>query len=105
MQLLTWRLSVGTSGTATIGGLICYPTGSGWSHQQIVCLNPAGSGKGKLVKVVTSSQASTETVVFDYTPPSITSVVPANGPTSGLIPITINGLLPPSLPFLPSSLI
>ncbi len=124
----------GTSGTVTIDGQTCAPTGSAFAHTSIQCAIPpgtcgcgcgcgcgcelgpafafscaashvfvwcgvvwcvvlvvsAGQGLNRTIVVTISSQ-STSTTRFSYRPPTITSLVPPNGPTSGAIPITVVG--------------
>jgi hypothetical protein len=74
--------SFGSTGSVTIGTSTCSPV---YVHQsnQIICLMPQGEGTQQQVKVVVSSVTS-NTAYFDFNPPVIYTVVPANGPTQGL---------------------
>ncbi len=84
--------SFGTAGTVTVGGSACSVTA--YSHSQIVCTVPAGTGAVALVRVTStaSSLSSTNTLTFAYLPPVISDTSPntlPTGPTSaGLLTIT-----------------
>jgi hypothetical protein len=84
--------SFGTAGTVTVGGSAC--SVSAYSHSQIVCTVPAGTGAVAPVRVTStaSSLSSTNTLTFAYLPPVISDISPSTlptGPTSaGLLTIT-----------------
>lgn len=79
----------GTSGTVTLGGTTCIA--SSWSHNSIICTNPAGEGIGKTLQVTVGAQTASATNKFNYDPPFITSVSPNPGPTAGGVSLTIYG--------------
>lgn len=79
------------AGYVTIGGSSCILSGSGWSHTRIVCTAPAGQGRNLSTFVHSSGQSNAVPVYFSYSAPSITSVVPLAGITSGGDVITIIG--------------
>ena len=79
-------------GTATLGGRACTPTSNGWTHTQIACALPAGQGVGLVYMVSRASEDATLTSpVFNYNPPTLTSISPSSVPTAGAIPITLTG--------------
>ncbi len=80
----------GTSGTVTVGGNACPPTGSAFSHTSIQCTVPAGSGANVPI-VVTVGGQTTSVSTFAYNGPSITSITPTTGTTGGNIQITLQG--------------
>lgn len=78
----------GLSRTVTVGGLNALITSG--THTQIVATLPAGDGLSRNVLVNVDSAIS-NAVPFDYDPPSITSVSPTTGSTSGGTVITLTG--------------
>lgn len=79
----------GTSGgVVTVGGATCPLTLQ--THQQIECTLPAGQGTGHPVQVTVAGQSS-NTVSYDYGPPSISSLTPSSGPTAGGTALTLVG--------------
>lgn len=60
-------------------------------HSAISCLVPEGQGTGLAVEVVVAGQRNTDGPSFNYDPPSISSISPASGPTTGGNPITLTG--------------
>lgn len=85
--------SFGFTGIVTVGSSsICDHTADGgmYSHTSIVCLMPPGSGTTNLVYVTVDS-VNSNTKTFAYSPPTLDSLEPANGPTAGGFDITIRG--------------
>jgi large repetitive protein len=78
----------GLSRTVTVGGVNASVTSG--THTQIVATLPAGDGLSRNVLVNVDSAIS-NAVPFDYDPPSITSVSPTTGSTSGGTVITLTG--------------
>jgi len=79
----------GTSGTVMINTNTPCPFTS-WSHRQINCTLPAGTGTGNSLVVTVAGQSSTA-VTFNYDKPSISGIKPANGSTEGGYNVTITG--------------
>lgn len=75
--------------SATVGGNTCSITSEGVAS--IVCTLPEGTGADRQVQVTTGGQPS-NTLLFDYNPPDITSIEPDHASTQGSIPLTINGV-------------
>lgn len=80
----------GFSGSVSVGTLNAPVTSGGYSHTRIICTLPEGQG-ANLPVVVTSAQRSSNSVSFSYTPPAITGITPASGPTAGGSLITLTG--------------
>ncbi len=74
--------SFGVSGFVTIGGISCLSSGGVVNNVQITCAVPAGNGLNNPLVVTVAGQTS-NTFVFNYKPPSISSISPTNGLTSG----------------------
>jgi hypothetical protein len=81
----------GLTGSATVGGRSCIPTGLGWSHTFIQCNLPTGVGANQPVLVTTGGQTSAQVVLFSYFSPTVASINPVNGPTQGASALTITG--------------
>jgi hypothetical protein len=81
------------TGSATLGGVSCPATQTGFAHTTILCSIPIGQGTNQPLVVTVGGQSASFTG-FSYNAPSIVSVAPTNGPTSGLL------LLPISLIFM-----
>jgi hypothetical protein len=81
--------SFGSNPTATLGG-VSISKASG-SHSQFVGTLPAGQGTNLPIVVRTSGGRMSNSVNFSYSPPSITSVSPTTGSTSGGTVITLTG--------------
>ncbi|MVM38942.1 hypothetical protein GO730_17660 [Spirosoma sp. HMF3257] len=79
----------GTRGVVSIGGVSAPVTA--YSHTLVVVSVPAGQGTNLPVVVTVSGQLSTSSVAFSYDAPSITSIAPASGPTSGGSVISLSG--------------
>lgn len=62
----------------------------GSTHTRVLCTLPSGQGTNVPV-VLTAGQQASRAAFISYDAPAITSISPGNGPTSGSIPITING--------------
>ena len=75
-------------GSASLGGASM--TILDWTHTQIVAETPEGVGLNQSVQVTTASGTSSVSG-FNYSAPSILSISPTSGPTTGGIPLTING--------------
>jgi len=78
-----------TGAAVSIGGVAC-PIDS-QDHEEIVCTMPEGDGQAKLVHVGLGSLVSSDLVYFDYEGPTVTTIDPTSGPTTGSIVIQING--------------
>lgn len=83
--------SFGITGLVRIGTMNCAPTGTGFTHTQILCLIPVGTGKNHAILVTVGGQSSTGSFAFSYDGPSVSSLSPATGPTGGGIGMTITG--------------
>ena len=83
----------GTSGTVTFGTYSCSTSqpGTSYNSAKIVCYLPPGQGANLSVLVNVSAQINPVVPLFSYNPPSITSISPVNGPTSGGGVITLYG--------------
>jgi hypothetical protein len=74
---------------AQIGTFVCDVK---WqNHTVIICTTRAGSGVSNLVTVTVTSQTSAQSVIFTYYAPTLTQVIPANGPTDGGTTIALIG--------------
>jgi hypothetical protein len=78
--------SFGTGGSVLLGLIPCPSTS--WTHGQIVCTVPAGSGANIVVNVTRGGQSSNSDITFSYSVPTFSSIAPLNGPTSGIDPTT-----------------
>lgn len=78
----------GNSGSLTIDGRVCAVTS--YDNNMVRCLTPAGQGSDVPVELTVSQQVS-NTVLFDYSPPTLASVSPADAPTSGNVSLTLTG--------------
>jgi hypothetical protein len=79
----------GLNHSVTVGGQAA-ALQAGSSHTQVICTLPEGQGTNVAVVLTAGGQASPAAFI-NYNAPAITSISPGNGPTSGSIPITING--------------
>jgi hypothetical protein len=80
-----------TTGTVTVGGKVCVPTGAGYGQNRIECLVPPGRGIGVTITVnATGRMVSVST--FNYLTPAITSVTPASVPAIGGTAVTLAGV-------------
>jgi len=84
----------GTQGdrSVTIGGQICDWNGLVWSQNHIECLLPSGQGLNNIIAVFISGLSINQNFTFNYNPPNLTAIIPANGPTSGGVSILLLGL-------------
>ena len=89
--LTIFGVSLGTSGTVQIGGASCPVLTE--NHTMITCTIPPGQGINLNVVVIVSSLSSASGYIptYSYNPPTILSVSPLTGPTSGGITLTVNG--------------
>ncbi len=79
----------GASGAAiSVGGATCSLTQQ--TQTQLICASPPGAGATNAVLVTVDGQSS-NTSNFAYAAPALSSLSPAGGPTSGNVPLTING--------------
>jgi hypothetical protein len=83
----------GLSGIVTIGGVECLWTGSSgsWSHTQVLCTLPVGSGSGLPIVLTVASQTVTFSPTFSYVAPSISAISPTTGSTVGGTIVTVTG--------------
>jgi hypothetical protein len=82
----------GTSAKVTVGLVDCPISVTGRNHTQIICTVGAGSGQSNpvVVTVPVDGQQS-NSLGFNYNPPSITGINPPNGAIDGGIAITLTG--------------
>lgn len=78
----------GTTASVAINGVNC-PVQTR-SHTELVCTVPSGSGSNLPVTVSVQSQTSNPQT-FSYTGPHIDSISPLSGPSTGNIPLQIDG--------------
>ncbi|HWD19663.1 MAG TPA: IPT/TIG domain-containing protein [Verrucomicrobiae bacterium] len=78
----------GVTGVVSMGGKLC--TISNWTDSAIVCQVPPGQGIFQPA-VVVSGDAVTPPIYFSYLPPTISSITPTNGPSSGGTVVTLRG--------------
>lgn len=78
----------GLTPSATFGSITLQPTSS--THTSAVFAVPAGQGLNQSLQLTVGQQTS-NTVLYNYDAPGITSVSPTSAPTSGNTPITITG--------------
>eukprot|EP00808_Paulinella_micropora_P020578 g61239.t1 len=78
-------------GNVYIGGQACISSPSQWTDARLVCQNAPGQGKLLLVEVVAKGQSCTLCGEFSFDPPSLTSLVPTSGPTTGQNTLVILG--------------
>ncbi|QDK77941.1 T9SS type A sorting domain-containing protein [Spirosoma sp. KCTC 42546] len=83
--------SLGTSGTVTIGGVPAQLVSGQWLHSQVECLIPPGQGMNLPVVLIRADGKTTNSLNFSYTPPTITVITPASGPTTGGTTLTLMG--------------
>jgi hypothetical protein len=81
--------SFGVSGSVTLGGSACAI--ADWTQSRIICTNPPGQGANVPLVVTVSGQSSQSNPQFSYDAPSVASISPATGPTTGGTVITISG--------------
>lgn len=79
----------GLNGSVTVGGSMASIIS--WSHGSITAEAPAGQGTNLPVVVTAGGQSSPPTSQFSYQPPSIFSVSAPALPTTGGVPVTLNG--------------
>ena len=82
--------SFGLYPAVTIGGIPCTLATNGLSSNSIVVVSPIGQGTRKSVLVTVGNQTSNP-LILDYQPPTITSISPASFDTAGGNIITIVG--------------
>jgi len=86
--------SFGLSGTVQVGANQCLVngalTGTVWGHTSIRCALPAGSGRSNAIRVTVAGQTS-GSLMFNYLPPVVSLLDPANGPTKCNFPVIIHG--------------
>ena len=80
----------GASGTVFINGTNASLTGPGYSDTVITCLLPEGQGANVPV-IVRSGGQDSNAFLFSYDAPVISNVVASTAPTSGSVPITVQG--------------
>eukprot|EP00002_Diphylleia_rotans_P014939 TRINITY_DN28_c0_g1_i1.p1 TRINITY_DN28_c0_g1~~TRINITY_DN28_c0_g1_i1.p1 ORF type:complete len:732 (+),score=160.24 TRINITY_DN28_c0_g1_i1:87-2282(+) len=61
------------------------------SANAVELLTPKGVGKGLVVSVVVGDQRSAERVLYNYDAPTIESITPSNGPTTGGASVIVKG--------------
>jgi len=84
--------SFGVSGLVKIGSSTCDQAGPGtsWDHSLIQCLVKEGQGSNLLVQVIVGGQVS-NTTTFSYLLPTIDTLLPNHGATTGGYKTTILG--------------
>src|SRR5262249_13833405 len=82
--------SFGTTGIVQVGGNSCPLLPNTYTQSQVQCQLPVGEGVNQTV-VLTTSNTPSNSWPFNYIGPTLTSVVPSNGPTAGNVPIVISG--------------
>ncbi len=85
---LTGSNFTASAGTVWFGSSSIAP--ASWNQTNIQFNLPAGQGLNQAVYVSVNGQDS-GSLNFNYSPPGITSIVPASGPTAGATSIVING--------------
>ena len=80
----------GDGGIILVGSSQCSYLAVAYSHQQVICSSPIGSGLNVPVQLTVGTQTS-NIAFLNYSAPSITSVSPGTGPTRGGTNITITG--------------
>lgn len=83
--------SFGTNGVVTVGGAQATP--ASWSHGQVVAVTPPGTGGSDAAVVLTVAGTASNAASFHYdaAPPSLRSLTPESGPTSGGTEVTLTG--------------
>ena len=86
--------SFGQSGSVMLANSPCLQAGPGTSYSDslIQCQLAAGQGTNYGVSISVSGQSVSQSGVFSYDPPSITSLVPAYGPSIGGTTLTVIGI-------------
>lgn len=84
---LTLNGSAFGASTVTVGGITCPVTSS--SMTQLVCTLPPGEGQAQVV--VTTGGMGSNPQSFTYAKPTLSSLMPSTGPTTGGTPITLTG--------------
>ena len=86
--------SFGQSGIVTLAGAACAQAGPGTTYTDslIECQLAAGQGTGYNLNISVSGQSINLPSVFNYDAPSISSIVPAYGPSVGGTTLTVNGI-------------
>jgi len=81
----------GVSGNVRFAGVdLATSVITSYSPSQVIFNSPLGEGNNNAVAIVSLSKVSS-TLPFNYTPPYIASMVPANGPPAGGTAITFTG--------------
>jgi hypothetical protein len=79
-----------SNATVTLGGSVCNVTSN--TSTSISCTTPAGTTGPTIVVVTTPGGLTTDTTDYTYVAaPTISSVLPSSGPTTGGTPISIIG--------------
>ena len=80
----------GQSPSATVGGRACTTQVSG--NYSVTCLTPPGApGTKAPVMVIAGPYNTTANVLYAYDPPTVASITPNKGPTTGGVLLTISG--------------
>jgi hypothetical protein len=82
--------NLGVNGDIMIGNRVCIRSGLAQSHYRVECKLPEGQGAPQTVFANVSGQVSNQ-LTFSYDMQAITSLVPATGPTSGGLTLTLAG--------------
>lgn len=81
----------GTSPVVKFDGVVVSSTADVFTpHNKLYITSPAGFGTAKKIVITAGGQPS-NSFDFNYAPPTITSISPTTGPTTGNVPITISG--------------
>ena len=81
--------SFDTSGTVTVGGEECEQVS--WSHTQVVCKVPEGTGVNVPIVLTAANHATSASTSISYSPPSLSGIIANNVNTQGSTSITLNG--------------
>lgn len=71
-----------TQASVLVGGSVCVIATATKNDTYLECALPAGRGVNQAVSVTVDGQLS-NSLLFDYLPPSVALVNPPNGPTDG----------------------
>jgi large repetitive protein len=83
--------NLGNAATATFNGVSVPCTHDAtYPHNIVTIVSPPGSGIGKKIILNAAGQLS-NSVDFNYSPPTLSGISPANGPTAGGAPIILSG--------------
>lgn len=83
--------NLGLEGAVTLAGTALVCNNVTWSHTSIECTVPEGVGRDLAIAVTVGGQASTNTLSFSYTAPSVATVSPTSGATKGGTTVTLQG--------------